>query len=326
MSEPRDTLDDLQRRVLLLLAGVRPRWVLIGGGALAGLYLHHRKTRDLDLLWRGRADLGDLGRECEARLTAAGLDVSTLQSASSFRRLRVSSGESSVVVDLVAEPDGSIEAPTEIRVAGVALQVASRHEILVDKLCALLGCSEVRDLIDVRALLAEGGDLDRALLDAPKRDAGFSPLTLAWVLRSWPVAQLARATRLPDDEALALERFHQELIARLVEARAPDLEADITFLRTEEGGRASAACSGWRPGFVWERLSVATTERHDGECTFPARDCVPPGESAGALIRLFGPEHSAGRLAEGTEFTVLEGLRIVARGRVTRIVNPVLRR
>ena len=47
-------LDALQLRVLETLAAVEPRFVLGGGAALAGVYLGHRETRDLDLFWRER--------------------------------------------------------------------------------------------------------------------------------------------------------------------------------------------------------------------------------------------------------------------------------
>ena len=42
-------LDPLQVRVLEALSTIRPRFILGGGGALAGIHLIHRKTRDLDL-------------------------------------------------------------------------------------------------------------------------------------------------------------------------------------------------------------------------------------------------------------------------------------
>jgi hypothetical protein len=44
------SLDALQVRVLTILAGFEPPFILGGGGALA-VYLGHRTTRDLDLFW-----------------------------------------------------------------------------------------------------------------------------------------------------------------------------------------------------------------------------------------------------------------------------------
>ena len=83
-------LSPLQWRILRILAPLQPRWVLTGGGALAGVYLKHRPTRDLDLFWRGRDQLDPLPREVDARLRAAGLTVETLQSGVTFHRFRVS--------------------------------------------------------------------------------------------------------------------------------------------------------------------------------------------------------------------------------------------
>lgn len=46
---------------------------------------------------------------------------------------------------------------------------------LVNKLNALLDRWASRDLVDVHALLATGLSLERAIADAPRKDAGFSP-------------------------------------------------------------------------------------------------------------------------------------------------------
>jgi len=119
-----------------------------------------------------------------------------------------------VVVDLVAEPVASVEPPQRTEIGGVHILVDTAHEVLVNKLCALLHRSELRDLIDIEALLAAGGDLDRALADAPGKDGGFSGLTLGWTLQSWEVAEVARAAGL-DQRASELERFRVDLLARI---------------------------------------------------------------------------------------------------------------
>ena len=50
------------------------------------------------------------------------------------------------IVDLVAEPGPALEAPRSVPIAGVAIRVDSLHEILVNKLTALLEQTEPRDL------------------------------------------------------------------------------------------------------------------------------------------------------------------------------------
>ena len=212
-------LDPLQIRVLEALATVRPPFILGGGGALAGIHLAHRKTRDLDLFWRDQPQLGEIPRLIETRLADEGLTVFPLQRSPLFVQLRVGDASSVVVVDLIAEPASSLEPPWRCRVGGSEILVETPHAILVEKFCALLERSELRDLVDIEALIRSGQNLRSAISDASRRDAGFSPLTLAWVLREWNTRTIANAAGLTDAEGDRLESFRQSLIGQLV---APD--------------------------------------------------------------------------------------------------------
>ena len=217
-----DKLTPLQRRILRVLASLQPPWTLTGGGALAGIHLGHRETRDLDLFWRNRPDLGFSTRDAESALRADGLEVRGLRTAPTFAELRVGDGQQVCMVDLVAEPFGPVEPPQRAEVLGASVAVDTAHEILVSKLAALLSRSELRDLVDVKALLEAGGDLDRALRDAPRKDAGFSPLTLAWVLKGFAPATLARALGLGPTETEEITAFHRQLQERIAAAAAPE--------------------------------------------------------------------------------------------------------
>ena len=172
----------LQERVLAVLAELDPPGVLTGRAALVGFHLGHRTTRDLDLFWHGRSSIDDVRREATARLRSADFDVEEARTLESFATLRVRAGADAVVVDLLAEPVSPIEPLAPKEHAGVRVLGDTPHEILVNKLCALLHRSELRDLVDIEALLARGGDLDRALADAPTKDGGFSALSLGWTL------------------------------------------------------------------------------------------------------------------------------------------------
>jgi len=100
------------------------------------------------------------------------------------------------------------------------IRVDTVHEILVNKLCALLSRSEIRDLEDVKALVGNGADLNKAIADAPRKDSGFSHLTLAWVLKGFQTRVLARAAGI-EDQAERLEEFKQELMKLLLQTSAP---------------------------------------------------------------------------------------------------------
>jgi hypothetical protein len=204
-------LDELQKRILAALADVEPPFTLSGGGALAGVYLGHRVTRDLDLFWREQTELGDLPRTVEMRLREDGLRVSPVQRTPAFVRLHATDGERTAIVDLIAEASASVEPPRRHRIGDAEILVDTSRAILVEKLCALLERSEPRDLVDVEALVRNGEDLDTAIRDAPLRDSGFSPLTLAWVLRELDVTAGNSAA-----DAARLDAFRERLIERLV--------------------------------------------------------------------------------------------------------------
>jgi hypothetical protein len=95
----------------------------------------------------------------------------------------------------------------------------------VDELWPLLerylGRSELRDLWDVAALPEAGGDLHRALADAPGQDAGFSPAVLAWILEQLPIRRLAAALAYAEELVVRLERFRGEAVERILAAAVP---------------------------------------------------------------------------------------------------------
>lgn len=219
MSDSR--LSALQSRVLELLAPIEPRWTLTGGGALVGFHLGHRTTRDLDLFWHGRSKLAELRDIAVERLRLAGLAPVTVRSTEAFHRLTVESGGELLVIDLVAEPIRCAEQPEQRRIGSTTIQVDTRHEILVNKLGALLHRCEIRDLLDLEALVRAGGDLQRALVDAAGKDRGFSPLMLTWLLRDFPIDRLGVEAGLDAATIGQLTAFRAALIERLAKATHP---------------------------------------------------------------------------------------------------------
>lgn len=219
---PSSSLSPLQWRILTVLAKLEPPFTLTGGGALAGFHLGHRSTRDLDLFWRERAELGEMIAEVRQLLGSHGLQVTTLETGTTFARLRGADADGNAcVIDLVADPGAALVPPEERSLGQLVLRVDPKRQILANKLCALLGRSELRDLLDTQALIESGEDLDQGLVDAARQDGGFSPLTLAWVLRSFPLRALALAGGSTAEQIEALERFKRDLLDRLLAAGDP---------------------------------------------------------------------------------------------------------
>ena len=103
--------------------------------------------------------------------------------------------------------------------------------------------------------------------------------------------------------------------------RNPDIEADISFIPTNEGGRATPAWQGYRVDHdfgIKGRINVAQHE-------FIGCDSAEPGQKVRSRLWFMVPEQQKNRLHPGFKFTVCEGGRIVAYGIVTRVINQELR-
>jgi hypothetical protein len=178
MSRPSSRLTRLQTEVLGAFFSREQRFYLTGGGALAGYHLGHRETHDLDLftlspvMEDGVRALRDAAREL-------GASVEEVRTAPEFRRVLLSRGNESVVVDLVVEHSEQVS--PEKPAHGI-VRVDPAEEIFANKLCTLLGRSEIRDLVDARALEGLGLSLTDALAAGQHKDGGLTPAQLAWVL------------------------------------------------------------------------------------------------------------------------------------------------
>ena len=102
--------------------------------------------------------------------------------------------------------------------------------------------------------------------------------------------------------------------------RPPDIEAEISFLPTEQGGRRSPAQSGYRPNHNFGLPGTLNDAAHE----YIGCECAAPGQIVKAHMWFLVPEYQRGRLYQGLSFTVQEGSRIVGNGVITKVLNPVL--
>jgi hypothetical protein len=173
-----DKLTTLQRDFLDAFFARENRFFLTGGAALAGFYLRHRETHDLDLftstdaLDEATALTGDIARQFNGSLEA-------IQTSPDFRRFLLRRGSDAVVIDLVRDraPQIFAEKPLIGRI-----RIDPPEEILINKLCALLARAEIRDLVDLYGLEQAGYHVEDVIQKASLKDGGMSPAQLAWVL------------------------------------------------------------------------------------------------------------------------------------------------
>jgi elongation factor Tu len=99
----------------------------------------------------------------------------------------------------------------------------------------------------------------------------------------------------------------------------PDVEAEISFISTEEGGRQGPAFSGYRPAHK-VREDYLTTGTHN----YIGCDQVFPGQTVCGSITFITPEVYPRCLWIGREIDIQEGSHLVGRARITKILNPLL--
>lgn len=209
-------LTPLQRDLLLAFFERERGFFLTGGAALAGFYLHHRETTDLDFFTHDGEAFERGAFALRAAAAHLGAEVSVKQDAPGFRRYLVTRGDDSVVVDTVWErvKDAYPEKKAEGRIV-----LDSPEEITVNKLTTLVSRSEPRDIVDLMLLERSGCSIDAALPKALEKDGGCTPATLAWVLSQVSIPD--RAALPGDVSAEETRAFLAGLIERLLRAAAP---------------------------------------------------------------------------------------------------------
>jgi hypothetical protein len=189
-------------------------YFLTGGAVLAGWVLRHRTTDDLDVFTERDAAIEAADRFARYVADRTACTVEAVQSAPDFRRYLLSRESESVQVDFVRD-----RAPQLFpKVVRDGVRTDSVEEIVVNKLCALAGRSEIRDLVDLMFLERAGYRAESFLVPAAQKDGGTTPATLAWILSGF---------RIPDELPGNASReevveFAHDLERRMRDAARPD--------------------------------------------------------------------------------------------------------
>jgi len=214
----RSRLTNLQRRFLEAFAGQSGAFFLTGGAVLAGWVLGHRRTDDLDLFTTDGGAMADCDRFVRAAAAAIGAAVEPVQSHPDFRRYLVRDAAGSMVVDVALDRAPQMRP----KVDRGGLRTDSAEEIVANKICALVGRSEVRDLVDLYCLERAGFKAEDFLGDAMQKDAGVTPATVAWILSG-----LSVPAELPEGVSPeGLREFLRDLEARMRRLAVPGPAAD----------------------------------------------------------------------------------------------------
>jgi hypothetical protein len=208
----------LQYDLLVLLKEI-PGSYVSGGTALAG-FLGHRRSLDIDLFVARAEDMDIASAVLKSAAVTHGMELSELQRYAGFRRYRVDRGEESTLVDFVHEPVVQI-VPVEEKPIRDGVRVDSLDDLTANKLCSVLGRSEVKDLVDLYFLADSGVDVLSYMAAAHAKDGGMEPATLAFVLRQMPTDP-AELLMLREVDSAALSDFRDGLVKKLLQMAWPE--------------------------------------------------------------------------------------------------------
>lgn len=190
---PESVLTPLQIRALSEFAKQPDsnQFYLSGASALAGFYLGHRRSGDLDLFTSEQPLIRPVAGQFWTSLQNRGLQVQIVRTFESMAEAVLSSGQEQTRVQLVHESPFRLE-PLSLQYEGVAIDALP--DLAANKLLALFGRAEPRDFVDVYLLTERGFfETSRLIEMAKKKDPGLDAYYLAVAFQ--------KASELPDDAA-----------------------------------------------------------------------------------------------------------------------------
>jgi predicted nucleotidyltransferase component of viral defense system len=118
---------------------------LTGGTALSRFYFHHRYSDDLDLFSHDLHSFPDAFRLIFEKLQSKWPGIKVEVDARDFKRLRLKRDSITLKMDLVADRISRIGLPARFG----NISVDTVRNILSNKICAILGRDEARDIADL---------------------------------------------------------------------------------------------------------------------------------------------------------------------------------
>jgi hypothetical protein len=192
-------------RLALAAQGASPSVRLVGGSGLA-LLLGHRRSDDLDLFCGLREDIEPIVRVIEDAAKDAGDTPTRVRTGPSFARLEIGSGAETLRVDVASDASRRlVHADTLVG----PIRVESLRDQRANKLVALLGRSELRDLVDLYFIERAGLSALDGFEDALEKDGGMDPAWFAWAVSQITLGPLRGMIAALDGDDL--RRFRDEL-------------------------------------------------------------------------------------------------------------------
>ena len=121
-------------------------------------------------------------------------------------------------------------------------------------------------------------------------------------------------------ESYAWEYFHNNKFE--FDNSAADFIATLKYKTTEQGGRKTAAKTGYRPQVKFDFDEMQTS----GQQTFIDRELVFPGDTVEAEMKILSADYFTNRLTDKMQFEIREGAKVIGTGIIKHIINEKLKK
>jgi len=173
----------LQDQVLRTVFPEAGGFYLSGGTALSRFYLNHRYSDDLDFFTHEIHAFPDAFRVLHEKIRSRWDGVALEIDARDFKRCIVASGKLALKLDFVADRVARIGLPSSVQ----DIRVDTVRNILGNKICAILGRDEGRDVADLVWISRTRRFLWPEVLAEAQRKEGFESADLLFRLSSFPI-------------------------------------------------------------------------------------------------------------------------------------------
>ncbi len=203
------TLD--QDEFLKAFFSVPTDFYLTGGTALAGFYLAHRTSVDLDFFTTSEEGFAhfDVMMDDVARKIPS--EVQSVRTTHYFKHFEARMTGGALTIHAARDVAVRIKPIQECE----GLRIDSIEDIVTNKLCAMLGRSAMKDFIDLYFLDAAGYTVEKYLAKAQLKDGGLAPETLAYSIEQLSIDRVpdyvVRPLELPE-----LRHFKEKTVESLV--------------------------------------------------------------------------------------------------------------
>jgi predicted nucleotidyltransferase component of viral defense system len=189
---------------------------LTGGTALSAFYLRHRYSEDLDFFTNDEVAFRRAENIVMDSCAALKISFSSIRLTSYFKHFSIGKGNDFLTLHFAKDVPYHLKPSNHFD----GIVVDSLEDIAANKICAVLGRTEMKDLIDLFFLDEAGYGVSEYFTHAQQKDGGLTDETLAYALSQFRIKRIP-AFMIKPVTTEELKQFVDSLTEKLIRRSLP---------------------------------------------------------------------------------------------------------